>query len=104
MRFSQRLCTVYGLISLLNMLFLHTKPRAVFRFEEQWRLDRPLWAGRRYMDKKGKIKPIRITASVTDDTFYVIEYATSENAKETAYEKIKRLIMNEPITLEKEAS
>ena len=54
------------------------------------------------MDKE--IKPIRISASVLDDTFYVIEYATSENAKETAYEKIKRLIMNEPITLEKEAS
>ena len=54
------------------------------------------------MDKE--IKPIRISASVLDDTFYVIEYATSENAKETAYEKIKRLIMNEPITLEKEGS
>ena len=51
-----------------------------------------------------EIKPIRISASVLDDTFYVIEYATSENAKETAYEKIKRLIMNEPITLEKEDS
>lgn len=56
------------------------------------------------MDKKKTIKPIRISASVTDDTFYVIEYATSENAKETAYEKIKRLIMNEPITSEKKAS
>ncbi len=54
------------------------------------------------MDKE--IKPIRITASVMDDTFYVVEYATGENAKETEYEKIKRLIMNEPITLEKEAS
>lgn len=54
------------------------------------------------MDKE--IKPIRISASVLDDTFYVIEYATSENAKETAYEKIKRLIMNEPITSQKQAS
>lgn len=56
------------------------------------------------MDKERKIKPIRISASVLDDTFYVIEYATSENAKETAYEKIKRLIMNEPITFENKAS
>lgn len=54
------------------------------------------------MDKK--IKPIRISTSVLDDTFYVIEYATSENAKETAYEKIKRLIMNEPITSQKQVS
>lgn len=54
------------------------------------------------MDKK--TKSIRISASMLDDTFYVIEYAASEKAKETAYEKIKRLIMSEPITLEKEAS
>jgi hypothetical protein len=51
-----------------------------------------------------KIKPIRLSIGWKDDTIYVIEYATSENAKETAYEKIKRLIMNEPITLEKHAS
>lgn len=54
------------------------------------------------MDKK--IKAIRISAGLLDNTFYVIEYATSENAKETAYEKIKRLIMNEPITSQKQAS
>lgn len=51
-----------------------------------------------------KMKPIRISAGLLDNTFYVIEYATSDKAKETAYEKIKRLIMNEPITLGKEAS
>lgn len=54
------------------------------------------------MDKE--VKPIRISAGWKDSTIYIIEYATSENAKETAYEKIKRLIMNEPITLEKQAS
>ena len=54
------------------------------------------------MDKQ--IKPIRISAGLMDNTIYVIEYATGENAKETAYEKIKRLIMNEPITLETQAS
>ena len=51
-----------------------------------------------------KMKPIRISVGLLDNTFYVIEYATSDKAKETAYEKIKRLIMNEPITLGKEAS
>ncbi|WP_315507593.1 hypothetical protein [Pyramidobacter piscolens] len=50
------------------------------------------------------IKPVRISAGWQDSTIYIIEYATSENAKETAYEKIKRLIMNEPITSEKKAS
>lgn len=54
------------------------------------------------MDKK--MKPIRLSVGWRDDTIYVIEYATSENAKETAYEKIKRLIMNEPITSQKQAS
>lgn len=48
-----------------------------------------------------KIKPVRISAGWQDNTIYIIEYATSENAKETAYEKIKRLIMNEPITFKK---
>ena len=48
-----------------------------------------------------KMKSIRISAGLLDNTFYVIEYATSDKAKETAYEKIKRLIMNEPITLGK---
>jgi hypothetical protein len=51
-----------------------------------------------------KIKPIRLSIGWKDDTIYVIEYATSDKAKETAYDKIKRLIMNEPITLEKQAS
>ena len=51
-----------------------------------------------------QIKPVRISAGWQDSTIYIIEYVTSENAKEPAYEKIKRLIMNEPITSEKKAS
>lgn len=51
-----------------------------------------------------EVKPIRISARWQDSTIYIIEYDNSENAKETAYEKIKRLIMNESITLEKQAS
>lgn len=51
-----------------------------------------------------EVKPIRISAGWQDSTIYIIEYATNENAKETAYDKIKRLIMNEPITLGKQAS
>lgn len=54
--------------------------------------------------KEDTWQSIRISAGWQDSTIYIIEYATSENAKETAHEKIKRLIMNEPITLEKQAS
>ena len=55
-------------------------------------------------EKRKEIKPIRVSASWQDSTIYIIEYATGENAKETPYEKIKRLIMNEPITIKKDAS
>ncbi|MBP3222791.1 MAG: hypothetical protein J6M18_02560 [Actinomycetaceae bacterium] len=54
------------------------------------------------MDKK--LKPIRLYAGWKDDTIYVVEHATSDKAKETANDKIKRLIMNEPIPLKREAS
>lgn len=50
------------------------------------------------------VKPIRISAGWQDNTIYIVEYATSDSAKETAYEKIKRLIMNDPITSQKQAS
>lgn len=50
------------------------------------------------------VKPIRVTAGLQDNTIYIIEYATSDNAKETAYEKVKRMIMNEPITSQGQAS
>lgn len=39
-----------------------------------------------------------------NDTLYFVAYATSDNARETAEDKVKRLIMNEPITLQKKAS
>lgn len=49
-------------------------------------------------------KPIRISAGRQDNAIYIIENATSDNAKETVYEKVKRLILNEKITFEKQAS
>ena len=39
-----------------------------------------------------------------DDTIYIIEFSTSDSAKETAFQKIERLIMNESITLDKKVS
>lgn len=50
-----------------------------------------------------KTQPVKISVGWHGNTVYVIEHATSEDAKETSYEKVKRLIMNEPIVLKKEA-
>ena len=38
------------------------------------------------------------------DTVYIIENVISENAKETAYEKVKRLILNDTDILQRKAS
>lgn len=47
---------------------------------------------------------ISISAKIHKNTIYIIENAIGSEAKETAYDKIKRLIMNKPIKLEKQAS
>lgn len=52
------------------------------------------------MDKQA----ISITAKQRGDTIYIVEHITSDAAKETAYQKVKRLIMNEQIRSEKRAS
>ena len=52
------------------------------------------------MDKQA----VSITAKQHGDTIYIVEHAVGHEAKETAYEKIKRLILNEPIKIEKQAS
>ena len=49
-------------------------------------------------------RPVRIAAKQRDGTIYIAEYAAGKSAKETASDKVKRLIMNEPITFEKPAS
>lgn len=46
--------------------------------------------------------PVRVYEK--DNTVYIVEYAIGENAKETVQEKIKRLILNEPIVLAKKVS
>lgn len=42
-----------------------------------------------------QLKPIHITASRKNDTIYIVEHVSSENAKETAADKVKRLILDE---------
>ena len=47
--------------------------------------------------------PVVITKTI-GDTVYIIENVISENAKETAYEKVKRLIPNDTDILQRKAS
>ena len=40
-------------------------------------------------------KPVSVTEKVVGDTLYIIESAVSDTAKETAYDKLKRMILGE---------
>lgn len=45
-------------------------------------------------------KVISVTKKVIGDTLYIIESAVSSTAKETAYDKLKRMILNDTVSLE----
>lgn len=45
-------------------------------------------------------KTISVTEKVIGDTLYIIETAVSSTAKETAYGKLKRMILNETASFE----
>ena len=49
-------------------------------------------------------KTISVTEKVIGDTLYIIESAISSTAKETAYDKLKRMILNDTKSLETKAS
>ena len=40
-------------------------------------------------------KPVSVTEKVIGDTLYIIESVVSDTAKETAYDKLKRMILGE---------
>lgn len=40
-------------------------------------------------------KPVSIVAKKRDSTIYIVEYTVSDNARESAYEKVKRLILKD---------
>lgn len=71
--------------------FLHTKPHAVVRFGKPWRFQYPLGRKEAHMDNK----PVSVTENVIGDTLYIIESAISDTAKETAYDKLKHMILGE---------
>lgn len=62
----------------------------------------------RYSLSKGGIpvdeKTVSVTKKQIGDTLYIIESAVSSTAKETAYDKLKRMILNDTKTLEMKAS
>ena len=41
------------------------------------------------------VKTVSVTEKVIGDTLYIIESAVSDTAKETAYDKLKRMILGE---------
>ena len=49
-------------------------------------------------------KTISITEKIIGDTLYIVESAVSNDAKETAYDKLKRMILNDTKSLEIKAS
>ena len=72
--------------------FLHTKPHAVVRFEMMYRYDLP-HPGRKEAHLENK--HVSVTEKVIGDTLYIIESVVSDTAKETAYDKLKRMILGE---------
>lgn len=42
-----------------------------------------------------KIRPVAITAIRRNGIIYIVEHATSDTAKETALDKVKKLIMGD---------
>ena len=49
-------------------------------------------------------KTISITEKVIGDTLYIVESVVSSAAKETAYDKLKRMMLNDIKSLEMKAS
>ena len=49
-------------------------------------------------------KTISITEKAIGDTLYIVESAVSSAAKETAFDKLKRLILNDTKSLKMKAS
>lgn len=49
-------------------------------------------------------KTISVAKKVIGDTLYIVESAISSTAKETAYDKLKRMILNDTKSLEMKAS
>ena len=45
--------------------------------------------------------PVLTVEKTIGDTTYIVEYEVSQNARESAYDKVKKLILNDAGSLEK---
>ena len=82
-------------------VFLHEAPRRC----PSWKaveIRPPLPQGRK--ETMMDVKTVSVTEKVIGDTLYIIESAVSNTAKETAYDKLKRMILNDIKSLEMKAS
>ena len=48
-------------------------------------------------------EPVVTVEKTIGDTVYIVEYTVSENAKESAYDKIRKLILNDSGTIVEKA-
>jgi hypothetical protein len=97
-----------GAIPPFEFAFFYAKPHAAVLFKKLWRFDHPhrykrkqlfiilLWKGGITMDERTVIT----TEKQIGDTLYIIETAVSSTAKETAFDKLKRMILNDTKSLE----
>ena len=102
--------SVVALIPRLNLRFFTRYPTPVVRLKSCRDQTAPTGLKTikgvtiRYAISKGGIpmdeKTISITEKAIGDTLYIIESAVSSAAKETAYDKLKRLILNDTARFE----
>jgi hypothetical protein len=74
-------------------------PHRYFRVSFAGNSPEVLWKGA-FMEEK----IVAVTKKQIGDTVYIIESAISASAKETAYDKVKRLILNDTDILQRKAS
>jgi hypothetical protein len=102
---------IVPLIPRLNSRFFTRYPTPLSALKSCGDFTSPYWSTNnirgvtiRYAISKGGIpmeeKTISVTEKVIGDTLYIIESAVSSIAKETAYDKLKRMILNDAASLE----
>ena len=85
-------CLIMGLIPPLIFGFCVRKPTPVAQGNSRRDLTTPTPKREElYMEEK----TVHTTEKQIGDTIYIVESAFSSNAKESAYDKLKRLILND---------
>lgn len=79
--------------------FLCVRPhaRCTFVFVREYIVPSPA----RKENAMKKKRQTEVLSKCRCDTIYIVEYATSENARETALDKVKKLVLNEAESLAK---